>query len=83
MNGYKVDYHIHTTSSDGNMRPVEIVKQAKDLEYDSIAITDHDNVDGVQEALLAGEAVGLKVVPGIEIAAETEAAVGLHILGSS
>ena len=81
MNGYKVDYHIHTTSSDGNMRPVEIVKQAKDLEYDSIAITDHNNVDGVQEALLAGEAVGLKVVPGIEIAAETEAAVGLHILG--
>ena len=81
MDDYKVDYHIHTTASDGAMRPTEIVKQAKELEYDIIAITDHDNVDGVSEALIAGEAVGLKVVPGVEIAVETEREVGLHIIG--
>lgn len=81
MNAYKVDYHIHTTASDGEARPTEIVRQAKDLDYDIIAITDHDNFNGVREALIAGEAVGLKVVPGIEIAVETDEGVGLHILG--
>jgi len=81
MTDFKVDYHIHTTASDGKSRPTQVVKQAKELGYDIIAITDHDNTDGIQEALIAGEAVGLKVIPGIEIAVETDRGVGLHILG--
>ena len=81
MGDLKVDYHIHTTASDGKSRPTQVVKQARELDYDVIAITDHDNTDGIQEALIAGEAVGLKVIPGIEIAVETDQGVGLHILG--
>lgn len=81
MDGYKVDFHIHTNYSDGQAAPVEIVKRAKELGYDMIAITDHDGIDGVREALIAGEAVGMKVIAGIELATETEAGVGLHILG--
>ena len=81
MDDYKVDYHIHTTASDGKMRPTEVVKQAHELGYDIIAITDHDNVNGVAEALIAGEALGIKVVPGIEIAVETDRGIGLHMLG--
>lgn len=81
MDAYKVDFHIHTNYSDGQATPIEIVKKAKELEYDMIAITDHDGVEGLNEALIAGEAAEIKVVPGIELATETEEGIGLHILG--
>ena len=81
MDDYKADYHIHTTASDGEATPTQIVRRAAELEYDIIAITDHDNTNGVAEALIAGEAVGIKVIPGIEIAVVTEEEVGLHMLG--
>lgn len=78
---FKVDYHIHTTFSDGQMKPAALVRQAKELGFETIAITDHDNIDGVNEALIAGEAVDLKVVPGIEIGTEYDGRIGLHLLG--
>ena len=71
MDEYKVDFHIHTNFSDGRLSPTAIVKQAKELEYDMIAITDHDGIDGIKEALIAGEALEIKVIPGIELAVET------------
>ena len=51
---YKVDYHIHSWYSDGTMKPTELVRRYYDMEYDMISITDHDGIDGVQEALIAG-----------------------------
>lgn len=81
MQDYKIDYHIHTTYSDGTSSPTSIVKQAKELGYDEIAITDHDNTNGLHDAMTAAEALEMRVIPGIEIAAETEEGIGLHILG--
>ncbi len=81
MDDYKVDFHIHTTASDGEATPTQIVKRAKELDYDIIAITDHDNTNGIAEAMIAAEAVGIKLVPGIEIAVVTEEETGLHMLG--
>ena len=81
MNDFKVDFHIHTTASDGEATPTQIVKQARELDYDIIAITDHDNTDGIAEAKIAAEAVDIKLVPGIEIAVVTEEGTGLHMLG--
>lgn len=81
MDDYKVDFHIHTTASDGEATPTEIVRRAKELGYDMIAITDHDNTDGLEEARIAGEALGVRVIPGIEVAVVTEEGRGLHILG--
>lgn len=81
MDYYKVDYHIHTVYSDGKATPTEIIKKAAELEYDRIAITDHDNVNGLEEARIAAEALNMTVIPGIEIAVETEEKIGLHMLG--
>lgn len=52
------------------MSPVELVRKYKDAEYDIIAITDHDGIDGVKEATIAGEAVKLKVLTGVELSTE-------------
>lgn len=81
MIDYKVDYHIHTTYSDGAYKPVEIVKMRKEEGYDIIAITDHDGIDGVNEALTAGEALEMKVVPGVEISTSNAEGLEIHILG--
>ena len=65
-----VDLHIHTTFSDGTMTPEEIVGQAKKNKLKAIAITDHDTVAGIEEALFYGEQYGVHIVPGVEISIE-------------
>ena len=77
----KADLHIHTCYSDGEAEPASIVKTAARLGYDVIAVTDHDNFGGVREAVETGRREGLEVITGIELAAETEEGIGLHILG--
>ena len=64
---YKVDYHIHTNYSDGTYSPLEIVKKYHEEGYAIIAVTDHDTVGGVEEAVLAGKALDLRVVPAVEL----------------
>jgi predicted metal-dependent phosphoesterase TrpH len=66
--------------SDGTLSPTEVVKLAKEAGLTAIALTDHDTIDGVSEAIEAGEKYGVKVVPGIEISAEYKGG-DLHILG--
>lgn len=61
------DLHIHTTCSDGSYSPREIVQRAKEVGLSTIAITDHDTLAGVAEAIEAGEACGMDVIPGVEI----------------
>ena len=78
--GYKVDYHVHSWYSDGTMKPTELVRDYHEKGYDIISITDHDGIDGVQEALIAGEALKMKVVPGVELAT-LHNGIELHILG--
>ena len=75
-----IDLHSHSTASDGALSPTELVKYAKDKEMDAIAITDHDTVEGIEEALSAGKEFDLEVVPGIEISAEFPEET-MHILG--
>lgn len=77
--GY-VDLHLHTTASDGVLRPSEIVRYAKAKELQAIAITDHDTIEGLKEGLSEGERIGFEVIPGIEISAEHSPG-SMHILG--
>lgn len=75
----KSDLHIHTIHSDGVMSVGEVMDIAKHKGLDCIAITDHDIVSGVNDAVLYGRQIGLKVVPGIELSAYSVMAI--HILG--
>ena len=75
----RIDLHVHTTASDGTASPKEAVKLAKEAGLSAIAITDHDTVSGYAEAAEAGKALGVEVVPGIEISTKYGRAV--HILG--
>ncbi|SCJ95877.1 Histidinol phosphatase and related hydrolases of the PHP family [uncultured Eubacterium sp.] len=81
---YKVDYHMHSYYSDGTMKPTDLVRMYKEKEYDIIALTDHDGVDGISEAVIAGEALKIKVIPGIEFSTGydfDERELELHLLG--
>jgi predicted metal-dependent phosphoesterase TrpH len=76
----EIDLHIHTTASDGTLTPSETVRLAKERQLKAIAITDHDTVDGVGEALEEGNRLSLEVIPGVEISANTRTG-HLHLLG--
>lgn len=77
----KMDLHIHSTYSDGRLKPVELVRKFHGEDYGIIAITDHDTVKGVAEAQIAGEALEMKVISGIELGTILEEKLKLHILG--
>lgn len=76
----RVDLHNHTTASDGSSSPADAVALAKSLGLAAIAITDHDTVSGLAEAQAAGKALGVEVIPGIEISADYHGN-RAHILG--
>jgi 3',5'-nucleoside bisphosphate phosphatase len=71
---------MHTTASDGGYSPSELVAKCKEVGLEYIAITDHDTVGGVTEAIKEGEKLGITVIPGIEFSTK-EAGVSVHILG--
>lgn len=72
------DLQIQSTASDGKLSPRELVRLAKERGLLTIAITDHDTIDGGGEALATGAEEGIRVIPGIEISVEEH---GAHILG--
>ncbi|WP_370223710.1 PHP domain-containing protein [Cytobacillus sp.] len=61
------DLHLHTTASDGKYSPSEVVQMAAEKGMNTIAITDHDTTKGIAEAINAGKAFGITVIPGIEL----------------
>ncbi|MBI2908826.1 MAG: PHP domain-containing protein [Chloroflexi bacterium] len=76
-----VDLHLHTTSSDGRLSPIQLVNLAVQRGMEIIAITDHDSTDGLDEGLRAANAYPqLTLIPGIEVSTDT-ADSEVHILG--
>lgn len=63
----KVDLHMHTSFSDGKLSPKQLINQALKADLSIISITDHDNVNGLEEAIEYGDRVGVKVIPGVEL----------------
>ena len=68
--GGKIDLHMHTYYSDGQHSPEELIIKVKEAGIDTIAITDHDTVDGISEAIEAGRKYGVEVIPGLEISSD-------------
>lgn len=65
----KADLHIHTNISDGSLTTEEVIKKAKEKGLTHIAITNHDTVKGLKEAIELGKKYDIVVIPGIEISA--------------
>lgn len=75
-----IDLHAHTSASDGTYSPKDLVKLAKSEGIEAIAITDHDTIEGLPEALEAGEKMGVEVIPGVEISIDHQPG-SMHVLG--
>jgi 3',5'-nucleoside bisphosphate phosphatase len=75
-----VDLHMHSTASDGVLAPAAVVAAARAAGLSAIALTDHDTLEGVAEARTAGDALGVRVIAGVELSAH-EGDRELHVLG--
>lgn len=64
-----IDLHSHSVASDGALVPSAVVRAAHDAGLEAIALTDHDTIGGVAEALATGAELGVRVIPGCELSA--------------
>lgn len=83
MNPYQkqfVDLHVHSDKSDGSLSPSDLVSYAIKQGVTAFALTDHDTIDGIDEAIKASEGTSVTVIPGIELSTEYEGK-DIHIVG--
>ena len=62
-----IDLHTHSTASDGILTPSELIEHAFNNKVEVLALTDHDTIDGLEEAATAAEKFGITFVPGVEL----------------
>lgn len=67
MNVLNADLHCHSTASDGTLPPASVVRRAHANGVDLLALTDHDELLGLPEAVATAEELGLRFVPGVEV----------------
>ena len=78
----RIDLHVHTTISDSSLSTKEMLLLAKERGLTHVAITNHDTVVGLKEAIEFGKTIGVEVIPGIEISAyDFKRQKKTHILG--
>ncbi len=75
-----VDLHTHSICSDGTLTPVDLVREASRRGLSFLALTDHDTVEGLPEAIAEGNRLGITIIPGTELSAERNGREA-HILG--
>jgi hypothetical protein len=80
MSRAEADLHAHTTASDGTDRPAELVARARAAGLAVLAVTDHDSVGGVGEAMAAAGPGGPVIVPGVELSSRLRGG-DVHVLG--
>jgi len=76
----KMDFHVHTTSSDGVLSPTEVIQRAHRNNVKYLAITDHDTVLGLDEAIYESLKCDVTLIPGIELSTQHKNR-SVHILG--
>ena len=77
---FKSDFHIHTTFSDGTLSPAEVVQRAHKNNVKVLAITDHDTLTGLDEAIEESLKYNITLIPGIELSTQHNNE-SIHILG--
>jgi 3',5'-nucleoside bisphosphate phosphatase len=77
---WPVDLHAHTTASDGVLSPEKLVELAAERRIEVLAVTDHDTVDAIAPSSVRASALGVTIVPGVELST-TECGVEVHVLG--
>jgi len=75
-----LDLHLHSTVSDGRLTPSELVRFAHSHGVTTMALSDHDATDGVDQAQQVGELLGMRVIPAIELSTDLPGA-SIHVLG--
>jgi predicted metal-dependent phosphoesterase TrpH len=78
--GYAIDLHTHSLRSDGALSPADLVKRAAARGVKLQALSDHDTLAGVAEAVAAGDALGVRIIPATELNTESEWG-DAHVLG--
>src|ERR1700743_676735 len=76
-----IELQSHSTHSDGQLTPADVVAEAAKAGVTTLALTDHDAVAGVPEAEEAGRELGVQIVPAVEMSCVHEYAEDLHICG--
>jgi hypothetical protein len=76
----RIDLHAHSTASDGTASPTLFVETAAKAGLNVVALTDHDTVDGVAEAMAAAAPLGVRVIPGVELSV-MDGKDEVHLLG--
>ena len=79
-NYVKADLHTHTHYSDGKYSPEELIKKAKENGISFLSITDHDSVEGIEEAIQISNGNGIEIIPGVELSSEYKG-MEVHVLG--
>lgn len=75
----RVDFHLHTTASDGFYSPQEIIEKAARAGFQAISITDHDTLEGYKAALPFAKKMNIELIPGVELSSEYQGK-EVHIL---
>lgn len=75
-----IDLHVHSTFSDGSLTPSELVLYAGKKKLTAMALTDHDTVSGIDEAIVAAANTNIKIIPGIELSTSYNNK-DIHMLG--
>ena len=76
-----IELQSHSTVSDGQLPPAEVVEEAAKAGVTTLALTDHDAIAGVPAALAAAARLGIELVPAIEMSCVHEYAEDLHVCG--
>lgn len=76
-----VDLHVHSTCSDGRFSPEELVVLAEKEGLVALALADHDNVDGIERAVVAARKTELEIIPAVELSSQWCDYSDLHLLG--
>ena len=75
-----IDLHVHSSASDGTLTPAEVTALALEAGLAAYALTDHDTLDGIEEAIAAARGTALEVIPGTELSCPYEGK-EIHLLG--